>query len=56
MSALCYEIITLVIAVTTLILTWQFLGTAALPVRSTYVDITNVTSILPSTCTLAAMK
>ena len=42
MSALCYEIITLVIAVTVLLLMWKLLGVAQLPVSSTFVTMNSV--------------
>ncbi len=48
MSALCYEIITLVISVTVLVVMWQLLGVAQLPVSSTYVEITDLDAIIDS--------
>jgi hypothetical protein len=47
MSALCYELITLVISVIVLIITWQYLGVARLPVRSTYINVRTPYTIQP---------
>ena len=49
MSALCYEIITLVIAITVLLVMWKLLGVAQLPVSSTFIEM-NSKAFLPSTC------
>jgi hypothetical protein len=51
MSALCYELITLTVAVIVLIITWKYLGIARLPIRSTYVNIANIKAIQPSAST-----
>ena len=51
MSALCYELITLTVAVIVLIITWKYLGIARLPIRSTYVNIANIKAIKPSAST-----
>ncbi len=45
-SATCYELITLVISIVVLIVMWQYLGIAMLPVKSTYVNISDVKAIL----------
>jgi len=54
MSALCYELITLTVAVIVLIITWKYLGIARLPIRSTYVNIANIKAIQPISSVVAA--
>ena len=48
LSALCYELVTLVIAVPVLILTWTYLGVTAIPVRSTSIDVGTSGAFFPS--------
>lgn len=50
LSALCYELVTLVIAIPVLILTWTYLGVTAIPVSSTSIDVGTGGAFFPSEC------
>ena len=51
LSAICYEMITLAIAIPILILTWTYLGVTWIPVKATSIDVSSGGAFLtPSEC------